>query len=94
MLTPDQQQQLVKFLNERRKNHLCPRCGENNWSVNGQIRLSVQDIGDATIVIGGPTMPLAAFSCRVCAHTEFVNLIIAGVITPVQPPPPAPPVAK
>lgn len=77
-LDDTQKQQLVAFMNRTRKNHQCPRCHENNWAIDAIVQVAIQDVV-GPMMFGGPVLPLAVLSCRVCAHTEFINLVLAGI---------------
>jgi hypothetical protein len=85
-VTPDDQQKLLAFLNEKWASSACPQCKKNDWRSLSRVTLIVQDLpGKAKV--SGPSLPLGALTCGNCGHTELINLMIAGIHQPTKRPP-------
>jgi predicted RNA-binding Zn-ribbon protein involved in translation (DUF1610 family) len=59
------------------KDHTCPLCGANEWTVNGPFALVPVTVGTDGYVNGHRTddtaSPVVAMVCRKCGHTGLVD---------------------
>lgn len=73
---------LIEHLNTKWKDSACPMCKKKQgWNVSGIFELREYHDGDL-VLGGGRIMPLMPVTCKNCAHTIFVNALLAGIIAP------------
>jgi hypothetical protein len=56
-------------------------CAGGPWSVSDKT-YQLMEYTEQGIVLGGPIMPVIPVICGNCGHTELINAIVAGVISP------------
>jgi hypothetical protein len=79
-LSQEQMRALIAFVNERWSgNAACRQCGQNNWSIDSYV-LHPLSPAPTTVTLGAGVLPSAAFVCKNCGNTLFVNLVVAGVV--------------
>lgn len=78
MLTPEQSEKLLAFLNEKWKDKNCPQCHANTWAIHGYVSLWVSN--HPARVSGDISLPMAALVCSNCGNTILVNLLMAGIV--------------
>src|SRR5699024_1565201 len=75
-LTDEQRQILGEHIQNKWHNFHCPRCNENNWSIDqGVYHITATPPG--TLMAGARTLPTGVVLCINCGHMEWVNLIVA-----------------
>jgi len=79
ILTPEQRQQLVTWLDLRWGAAACPFHGTTKWQV-GDSLIGTTGFSPGGLRLGGPTYPLIAVTCLTCGYTVLVNALVAGVI--------------
>ena len=86
-LTSEQAQRVIDHITHAAegKSIVCPICGRNQWSVNNVVT-EMREFQNGNLIIGGESsiMPFVSITCNHCAHTLFVNAILAGVVSPQQ----------
>lgn len=78
MLTQDEKQKIVAWLNEKGVNHSCPFCGQNNWSIGDHLLSGMVHTGGG-LVIGGAAYPSAFTVCNNCAYTRQFMAVPIGI---------------
>lgn len=68
-------EQLLAHTKAKWKNHSCPLCFVNNWSVEGV----AVPLADGSRMWVDRSLPSAALVCLNCGNTVLVNLYVAGV---------------
>ena len=79
----DETQRLLLYAQSKWRRPNCQLCGHNQWAVDGPVQVPTSfRAGTFEAILGAtaPSLPCAAFTCRVCGNTVLVNLIIAGVV--------------
>jgi len=90
-LTPGQNSKFVKHFTSK-TNIVCPMCGQKSWST-GPI-LHGQPWAEGTLVLGGPSVPLATIVCDNCHFIAYFAAVPIGLlekdqdasVAPVMPP--------
>ena len=84
-LTVEQAQQVISHITVKAQGKaiVCPICGHNEWSVNNVVT-EMREFQNGNLVVGGETavMPFVSITCKKCAHTLFINAILAGIVSP------------
>lgn len=81
--TPVERNHLLAFTQSHWGTPHCKLCGQNTWAIDGPVELTMGHTpGSFEAVVGTAkqTMPCAAFTCRYCGNTIFVNLLVAGLV--------------
>ena len=78
VLTRAEQEKISAHLNEKGKNHNCPVCGENNWTI-GEHLLNGMVHTPGSMRIGGPTYPMAFVVCRNCSYLRQFMAVPLGL---------------
>lgn len=73
-------EKLINHLNEKWKNHPCPMCAANSWSLSDKV-FELREYHGGNIVLGsGPIYPVMPVTCTNCGNTVMINAIISGAI--------------
>jgi ribosomal protein S27AE len=80
-LTAEERSKILYHIGTRWKDAACRRCGEEAWIVDGMVQLTLGEVASRQIVLGS-YLPSAALICGQCGATEFVNLMVAGIMRP------------
>lgn len=84
-LTPEQQAQAQKWLNEHWTTQACPFHGPTRWQLNIQMT-STPVYTPGRTVLGGSVFPFLVVVCAICGYTVFVSALVVGVLpTPTKP---------
>ena len=67
---------LLKTINEKRKKKNCPMCGNNDWTIDNNMRAMVGIDENKSIQLGGQIIPVVTITCRECGNTILVNPLI------------------
>lgn len=64
--------------------HVCPLCGESNWTVSDTIFYAqelTRSKEKGNLVIGEPSryIPFIAISCNNCGNTHIINTLVADL---------------
>jgi predicted nucleic-acid-binding Zn-ribbon protein len=76
------QGKIAQFLEQKWKDPLknqCPVCKSNSWIV-GDILVELRAFSGGSLILGGPIVPLAAITCKVCGHTLMFNALVSGLV--------------
>ena len=88
-LTNEQAQKVISHITDKTQGRpiVCPICSHNQWIVNNVIT-EMREFQNGNFIIGGDSsiMPFVSLTCNHCAHTLFINAILAGIVSP-QPQP-------
>lgn len=68
-LTPEEKQKIIGWLNEKGKNHACPVCQENSWTL-GEYLLGGMTYQGGSLVLGGVHYPQFFLTCSNCFFTR------------------------
>ena len=73
----EQQKRFIEILNSKGIKLICPRCGNNNFSIlEGYVNLPMAEkVGE--IILGGRTLPTIVTYCTKCG---FLSQHLAGVL--------------
>jgi DNA-directed RNA polymerase subunit RPC12/RpoP len=70
---------IIKHLEDKWGENVCPMCGHRDWNVPEEIyELREFQSGGLTIG-GGPIVPVLPITCAYCGNTVLVNGIVAGL---------------
>lgn len=75
-------EKLIKFINNKWRNQLCPMCGQRVWNVSDKI-FEIREFNDGNMVIGGPDssiMPVIPITCNNCGNTILINALVAELV--------------
>lgn len=75
-------QDIVKYVNDKWTNPICPMCGSRSWNVTDKI-FELREFNDGNIVLGGPNsalLPVIPVTCENCGNTIFINALASGLI--------------
>lgn len=67
-LTKEQQDAIIKALDERGAKAPCPRCGNNHFNLVGGYFVNPVQTAFNTLVVGGPVIPSAVVICSKCGY--------------------------
>lgn len=77
-LTKQEKDRIIGWLNEKGKNHACPVCLSNNWTVGDHLLSGMVSHG-ANLVLGGPQYPQFFLVCGNCFYTRhFMAVPVLG----------------
>lgn len=71
----------LSWLNAKAKFHNCPSCGDNNWTFGDDL-LNMMPYTGGSMIIGGPTYPVAFLVCNTCAYVRQYMAIPMGMLEP------------
>ena len=78
-LSEDERKRIADWLNAKGKNHVCPVCQTNNWTVGGVLLNAMTFTPGAALSVGGATFPMAFITCVNCNYNRtFMALPILG----------------
>jgi hypothetical protein len=80
-LTAEDKMKAIEWLNSKAKFHNCPSCGANNWTVGDDL-LNLLPYTGGSMLIGGPTYPVAFLVCNTCAYVRQYMAIPMGILSP------------
>ena len=82
-LTKEQQQKLIKKLNELWKNQkVCSICQSQNWSVSDTV-FELREFHGGNMVVGGSAIvPVITLTCMNCGQTISLNAMSLGTVEP------------
>ena len=81
-LTQADKQKAINWFNTKTKNHNCPSCGENSWTVGDDL-LNLMPYTGGNMIIGGPSYPTAFLVCNSCAYIRQYMAIPMGILNQV-----------
>lgn len=84
ILTGEERQKIVAWLNEKGVEHSCPFCNQNNWSIGDHLLSGMIHSGGG-LVIGGASYPSVFTVCNNCAYTRQFMAVPIGIL-PAQTP--------
>lgn len=88
-LTNEQAQKVISHITNKApgKSIVCPICGHNQWSVNNVVT-EMREFQNGDLIVGGESsiMPFVSITCNHCAHTLFINALLAGIVSPQNQP--------
>lgn len=70
---------IVTWLKEKGKNHHCPVCSVNDWTVADNL-LNGMVFSGGNFIVGGPSYPMAFIVCNNCAYTRHFMAVPMGII--------------
>jgi hypothetical protein len=81
IISKEQREILMKFLNERWKMPPCQMCGDAGWVVSDRV-FELREFTQGALVIGGGSViyPVIPINCPKCGHTLLLSAILAGII--------------
>jgi hypothetical protein len=82
-LTDDEKQKILDWFTTRGStDHRCPVCNHDNWDV-GEHFVQPVTLGDKYMIqLSGYGYPQVMIICTQCAHTQFFNAVLMGLIPP------------
>lgn len=82
-LSPEEIQQIIKWVDGHRKNRACPVCQSDEWmvgpSISAPVPLSPGEAGMAINVGAAKVTPVVQTICKVCGHIQFFNAVFVGL---------------
>ena len=82
-LTQADKDKFIAWMNKKAKAHHCPVCATNAWTIGDDLINALPYTG-GSLVIGGPTYPLAFLVCNNCAYTRHFMAVPIGLISPSE----------
>jgi hypothetical protein len=79
---------VLKHLQEKWGNRVCPMCGVGSWNVQDSVFQLTEFNDGAVLVVGGPRIPVIPITCANCGNTILVNGITAGAVKHLKHPEP------
>ena len=75
-LTSQQEDEFIKWINSKAKNHQCPVCQENSWEVGDHV---IHVLAQQPLV-EGVFYPQLFLTCKNCAFVRYFMAYATGVI--------------
>ncbi|WP_415717132.1 hypothetical protein [Roseibium sp.] len=79
LLSKSDKDKVIAWLDQKGRNHNCPVCSNNNWSIGDHL-LSGTAFAGGNIVVGAPAYPMAFIVCSNCAYTRHFMAIPLGIL--------------
>lgn len=83
-LTADEKKKIVEWLDDKGRDHSCPVCKQNSWTVADHVMSGVVHTGGG-ITFGGASYPTVMIVCNNCAYTRQFMAVPVGLFTEETP---------
>lgn len=80
ILTADDKDRAIAWLNDKSFRHECPVCNQNHWSI-GEHLINAMPFTGTNLIIGGPSYPMMFVVCNNCAHVRHFMAIPVGLMS-------------
>lgn len=78
-LSQAEQQRVQSWLNTRGRQHSCPVCGANNWSIGDVVSAPIYTNGG--VQLGGPSVPMVQLVCSNCVYVRLFAAKPIGLVS-------------
>lgn len=79
-LSAAQKEKFVAWLDEKGKDHACPVCKTNSWSIGEHLLNGFVHVPNAGLVLTGASYPMAFVVCNNCAYTRQFMAVPIGLL--------------
>ena len=79
------QKLIVDFLREKWGGRACPMCNGGPWNIEGRV-FQIPEFHKGDVILGGPVVPVVPVTCANCGNTQFVNALLAKLVSRESPP--------
>lgn len=82
MLSEEQGIEIMDFIDEAWKNHICPGCcNKVGLSVKNRL-FELREFNDGDLVVGGnqASLPVVAVTCNECGYVSLISAIQIGIL--------------
>ena len=80
LLTPEDKQKVINWLQSKGQDPACPFCGVRQWVIADHLVQPVTVGGGGSLQLGGAGYPQVMLISPPCGYTVLINAVIAGVL--------------